>query len=120
MKSFKTLVFVASLLAAGVAAADSASVTVDNLNQSQSGARNKQKMELGVVDMNTPLGTSRATVNVRDIRQSQTGTDGNQEMTIGKIDKTLGSHTVNVTARNVVQSQGGSRNDQKLKIGVVE
>ena len=120
MKSFKTLVFVASLLAAGVASADNASVTVDNLNQSQIGSRNKQAMELGVVDMNTPLGTSRATVNVRDIRQAQSGSRNTQEMTIGKIDKTLGSHTVNVTARNVAQAQTGSRNEQKLKIGVVE
>lgn len=118
--ALKSLLVAASLIATGAAFADSASVNVDRLNQSQSGSRNKQNLELGIVDMDTPLGTSRANVNVRDIRQSQSGSRNTQSMVIGKVDKNLGSHNVNVTARNVTQSQGGSRNEQKLKIGVVE
>lgn len=120
MKSLKTVLLAASLMAAGAAFADTAQVNVDNLGQTQSGSRNRQKLEVGVVDMDTPLGTSRAFVNASNIRQSQSGSRNTQEMAIGKIDKTLGSHTVQVTARNVVQAQSGSRNEQKLKIGVVE
>jgi hypothetical protein len=116
----KTILFAASLAAAGAAFADQSQVTVDNLNQSQTGSRNKQSLEMGVVDMDTPLGTSRTIVNARDIRQTQSGSRNTQSMVIGKVDKNLGSHTVQVNARNVVQSQSGSRNEQKLKIGVIE
>lgn len=116
----KTILFAASLAAAGAAFADQTNVTVDNLNQNQSGSRNKQSLEMGVVDMDTPLGTSRAFVNARDIRQTQTGSRNTQSMQIGKVDKTLGSHLTQVNARNIVQAQSGSRNEQKLKIGVIE
>jgi hypothetical protein len=84
MKSLKTVLIAASLLATGAAFADTAQVNVDNLGQTQSGSRNKQKLEIGVVDMDTPLGTSRAIVNARDIRQTQSGSRNTQEMAIGK------------------------------------
>lgn len=122
MKVFAKAALVAALgfAAAGSALADSSQVNVNGLSQSQTGSRNRQALELGVVDMNTPFGTSRAVVNATNIRQSQSGSRNSQLMQIGKIDKNVGSHFVNVTARNITQTQGGSRNDQKLKIGVVE
>lgn len=103
----------------GGAYADSSRATVNNLNQSQSGTRNNQVLDIGIVDKQFG-GTSRANVNASNIRQTQRGTRNRQTMKLGIIDKNLGSHQVRVTARNVTQSQSGTRNRQSLRVGVVE
>jgi hypothetical protein len=122
MKVFTKSLLIASLglAAAGTALADSSQVNVNGVTQSQQGNRNTQAMEVGVVDMDTPFGTSNAVVNATNLRQTQSGNDNNQSMTIGKIDKNLGSHSVRVTANNISQTQSGTRNTQRLKIGTVE
>jgi hypothetical protein len=120
MKAIAIAALLATLgLSAGAAFADTSTVNVNGLTQDQSGSRNKQNLEMGVVDMSA-FGNGKATVNATNIRQTQSGSRNSQSMVIGKIDKTFGSHTVNVTANNVNQTQSGSRNDQKLKIGSVE
>lgn len=122
MHSFKSVLFVASFLAAGAAFADSVETHVDGVSQSQSNTTNShQKIEAGVVDMALPS-SSWAYVYATNLRQTQSGGSGNtQEMTIGKIDKNLGNHSAYVTANNVSQySTGGTNSTQKIKIGVVE
>jgi hypothetical protein len=122
MHTFKSVFFVASFLAAGAAFADSVETHVNGVSQQQANTTNShQKIEAGVVDMQTPS-SSWAYVYATNLRQTQSGGTGNvQEMTIGKIDKNLGNHSAYVTAHNVTQySTGGSGSTQKVKIGVVE
>ena len=119
---FKSVLLVASLLAAGAAMADSVETHVNGVSQSQANTTNShQTLEAGVVDMQTPS-SSWAYVYATNLRQTQNGGNNNrQEMTIGKIDKNFGNHSAYVTAHNVTQySTGGSNSTQKVKIGVVE
>ena len=119
MKSFKSLVLIASLAAAGAAFADSAVVNLNNASQAQSGSRNKQDMQVGVVDGGLFSGGA-VRVTANNIRQTQSGTRNTQSMILGKIDKDVGNHTSIVTATNVSQTQSGSRNEQRMKVGVIE
>ena len=50
MKSFKTALFAALVVASDAAMADTSVVNMDNISQSQSGSRNKQSLELATVD----------------------------------------------------------------------
>lgn len=119
MKSFKSVLFVASLLAAGAAMADSSIVNMDSVSQSQSGTRNTQKLELGTVDGGVLSGGT-ARVTARNLRQSQTGTGNTQEMILGKINKDVKQHSTTVTANSVSQTQSGTNNTQRIKVGVIE
>lgn len=122
MQTIKSLVAVASLLAVGAVFADSVETHVNGVTQQQSSSTNShQKIEAGVVDMQTPS-SSWAYVYATNLRQTQSGTSGHtQEMTLGKIDKNLGNHSAYVTAHNITQyASGGSGGSQKVKIGVVE
>src|SRR5438876_8782769 len=121
MKSFAKAVLIATLglTAAGTALADSATLTGNTIRQDQSGNRNHQALEVGVVDMSAfGKGTVRLTNNT--ISQTQRGNDNRQTATIGKIDKTFGSHSVTMSGNTISQSQSGSRNTKALKVGVVE
>jgi hypothetical protein len=120
MKAIKSLALVASLFAAGGALAASSVVNMDNVNQSQGGARNTQELEIGTAASSLfSGGTARATVS--NIRQTQTGTGNTQTMVLGKAGAGLFSgHTSTITARNVSQTQSGNGNVQRLKAGVAE
>jgi len=122
MKSFAKIALIAALGlgAAGSAFADSATVTGNTIRQDQSGSRNTQRLEAGVVDMDTPFGTSRVTLSNNRISQTQSGSRNSQTAILGKIDKNVGSHSVVMSGNTVSQSQSGSRNTQTLKVGVVE
>ena len=119
MKSFKSVLFIASLLAAGAALADSSVVNMDGVSQTQSGVHNTQKLELGTVDGGVLSGGT-ARVTARNIRQTQSGTGNTQEMILGKIDKDVKQHSTTVNAANVSQLQSGSSNKQSIKVGVIE
>ena len=125
MKSFKSLVLIASLAAAGAAFADSSVVNLNTARQTQNGSgdRNVQSMELGTVDGGAFSG-GRANVTATNLRQSQSGSGSRnvQSMILGKIDKDEGSHRTTVVAENVTQTQsgGGDRNRQTIKVGVIE
>ena len=119
MKSFKTVLAAALVLVAGAALADTSVVNMENINQNQSGSRNKQTLELGTVNGGFISGGT-ARVNATNITQSQTGTANEQEMTLGKIDKDVGNHFTQVTANRVSQIQSGNDNKQKMKVGVIE
>ncbi len=119
MKSFKTLLAIAALATTGAAFADSAVVNLNNANQTQSGSRNKQELEVGVVDGGAISGGN-VRVTANNIRQTQSGSRNTQSMILGKIDKTFGNHSSTVVANNVSQTQSGSRNEQKMKVGVIE
>lgn len=119
MKAIKSLLVLASLAAAGAAFADSAVVNLNNASQSQSGTRNKQELEVGVVDGGLFSGGN-VRVTANGIRQTQTGTRNQQSMILGKIDKDVGNHSSTVTATNVSQTQSGTRNEQRMKVGVIE
>jgi len=120
MKAIKSLAIVASLFAAGAAMAASSVVNMDNVNQSQSGTRNNQELEIGTAASSLFTGgTARATVS--NIRQTQSGTGNTQTMVLGKAGASLFSgHTSTITARNVSQTQSGTGNVQRLKAGVAE
>ena len=119
MKSFKSVLVLASFLAAGAALADSSVVNMDGVSQSQSGSRNTQKLELGTVNGGVLSGGT-ARVTASNIRQTQSGTSNTQEMILGKIDKDVKQHSTTVTARNVSQLQSGTSNKQSIKVGVIE
>lgn len=120
MKAIKSLAFVATLFAAGTALAASSVVNMDTVNQSQSGSRNTQDLEVGTAASSLfSGGTARATVS--NIRQSQSGSGNTQSMVLGKAGASLFSgSTSTVTARNVAQSQSGNNNTQRMKVGVAE
>lgn len=121
MKSFAKALLIATLglTAAGTALADSATISGNTASQNQSGSRNRQDMEVGVVDLSA-FGSGTARVSGNTFRQTQSGTDNRQSMLVGKIDKNFGTHQVVVTGNNFSQAQSGSRNVQRMKIGVVE
>ena len=120
MKVIKSLVLVAaSVLAAGAALADTSVVNMDNINQSQTGNRNTQDLEMGTVN-GSAISGGNARVTATNITQSQSGNGNEQSMVLGKIDKDFGNHTTIVTANRVSQFQSGNSNKQHLKVGVIE
>ena len=84
MKSFKSLVLIASLAAAGAAFADSAVVNLSNASQTQSGSRNSQSMVLGKIDKD--FGNHSSTVVANNVSQTQSGSRNDQKMKVGVIE----------------------------------
>jgi len=119
MKSIKSVLLASLVLAAGAAMADTSVVNMDNVNQTQSGTRNKQNLELGTVNGGLFSGGT-ARVSATNITQSQTGTGNTQDLVLGKIDKDVGTHSTQVTANRVSQIQSGTNNTQRMKVGVIE
>src|SRR5437763_15608765 len=102
MKFLSKAVLVATLglAAAGTAFADTATLNNNTIRQDQSGNRNRQDLEVGVVDMGA-IGSGRVTLTNNRITQTQRGDDNRQTAKIGKIDKLSGNHTVSMSGNTI-------------------
>jgi hypothetical protein len=120
-KSFAKVALIAALgLAAGAAFASDATISGNTVNQDQSGSQNQQSLEAGVVDTDSPFGSSSVQLTNNTISQTQSGNNNIQTALIGKVDKILNGHNVTVDGNTFTQTQSGDNNRQSLKIGVVE
>jgi hypothetical protein len=123
MHSLKAALIAASLLAAGTAFAAEADVSTGNVTQIQQGSHNRQKMEVGVIDLSSYNKYQGGKVEVKtgNITQTQSGNNNRQKMEIGKLGEyATQSDSVRVHTGNVTQSQSGSYNHQKMRIGVID
>ena len=123
MHSLKAALIAASLLAAGTAFAAEVDVSTGNVNQSQQGNHNRQKMEVGVIDLSAYNKYQGGKVQVKtgNISQTQSGNNNKQKMEVGKLGEYATQHdSVKVSTGNITQSQSGSYNHQKMRIGVID